>query len=70
VALYASPHLWTRDMPRELERARHVSPEEIRTLQPELVVTSRKKAGDLPLAGYRKVDEFQMIGKWFDVYRR
>jgi 4-amino-4-deoxy-L-arabinose transferase-like glycosyltransferase len=70
IALYATPHLWTRAMPRDLERVRRVSAEEAQMLQPEVIVTSRKKAGELPLAGYRKVDEFQMIGKWFDVYRR
>jgi 4-amino-4-deoxy-L-arabinose transferase-like glycosyltransferase len=70
VALYVAPHLWTRDMPRRLERVRHVSAAQIAELQPEVVVTRRKNAAELPLAGYRKVDEFQMIGKWFDVYRR
>ncbi len=70
IALYTTPHVWTRDMPRALERVHYVSPETLRTFQPEVIVTSRKKATEIPLAGCRRVDQFQMIGKWFDVYRR
>lgn len=72
IALHFTPHLWTRDMPRDLERVRYVSAEQLRGMDPEVIVTSRRRAGDIadPLTRYRKVDEVQMIGKWFDVYRK
>jgi len=53
-------------MPRDLERVVYADrPEEIRA---RVVATSRAHAAALP--GYRHVDQLQMIGKWFDVYRR
>ena len=66
---HVAPHLWTRGMPPELESVRQVQ-----TVPPDAtVVVSRRrdteKLGE-GLAGYRKVDEFRLIGKWFDVYRR
>jgi len=72
VALYASPYLWTRDMPRDLERVRYVSPATLRARPAAVVVTARRHADEIGdvLRGYRRVDQFQMIGKWFDVYRR
>jgi hypothetical protein len=73
VVLYQCPHLWSRDhFPRDLERVHYADEREVRTLQSSVIVTSRKRAGDLAetLRGYRKVDELRMIGKWFDVYRR
>jgi 4-amino-4-deoxy-L-arabinose transferase-like glycosyltransferase len=73
VALYQCPHLWSRDhFPRDLERVHYADEREVRTLQSPVIVTSRKRAGDLAetLRGYRRVDELRMIGKWFDVYRR
>jgi hypothetical protein len=73
-ALYVCPHLWTRDMPPELARARHVDADELRALAPppQLIVARRKNAPEIAdvLRGYRKVAELQMIGKPFDVYRR
>ena len=70
IALYTCPHLWSRDMPPELERVRYVSATNVGS--PTVIATSRKYAGDIApvLAGYRKVAEVQMIGKWFDVYRK
>jgi 4-amino-4-deoxy-L-arabinose transferase-like glycosyltransferase len=72
VALYVAPHLWTRGMPPELARARHVDADELRKSPPELIVSRRRDSKDIAdvLRGYRKVDELRMIGKWFDVYRR
>ncbi|HSP34170.1 MAG TPA: hypothetical protein VLU46_07645 [Thermoanaerobaculia bacterium] len=72
VALYSSPYLWTRDMPRDFEHVRYVSPEELRVHPATVVVTARKHADEIAavLGAYRKVDQFRMIGKWFDVYRR
>jgi hypothetical protein len=72
IALYTAPHLWTRDMPRALERVRYASPESLRSRPATVIVTSRRHAGEIGdvLRGYRKVDQFRMIGKWFDVYRR
>jgi hypothetical protein len=70
VALYSCPYLWSRDFPRELERVRYVAPEDIGN--PLVIATSRAHASDIAAAlrGYRRVDQLQMIGKWFDVYRR
>ena len=66
IGLYWTPQLWSRDMPRQLERVRY----DVVSAHPTVIVTSRKRAGDIDLTGYRRVDQFQMIGKWFDVYRR
>lgn len=70
IALYSTPQLWTRDMPGELERVQYLDDDE--TTDARVIVTSRKHAGEISaqLASLRKVDEFRMIGKWFDVYRR
>ena len=70
IGLFVCPHLWTRGMPPELWRARHVDREELGTTP--VVVVRRKNADEVTdaLRGYRKVDELRMIGKWFDVYRR
>jgi 4-amino-4-deoxy-L-arabinose transferase-like glycosyltransferase len=66
IALYWCPYLWTRDMPRDLERV--VYADDLQNIQPRVIVTSRAHAP--ALGGYRHVDQLQMIGKWFDVYRR
>lgn len=70
IGLYVCPHLWTRDMPPDLWRARHLQRDQVGST-PVLVVR-RKNAHEVAdaLHGYRKVDELRMIGKWFDVYRR
>lgn len=69
VVLHVAPHLWTRGMDPGLERVRHVSdvPPDAR-----IVITRRRDAEKIAsaLAGFRKVDELRLIGKWFDVYRR
>ena len=72
IALYASPYLWTRDFPRPLERVVYATPEMLPRVRPQVIVTARAHANEIApsLAGYRKVDEVRMIGKWFDVYRR
>jgi 4-amino-4-deoxy-L-arabinose transferase-like glycosyltransferase len=70
VALYSCPYLWSRDFPRELERVRYVDAQNIGS--PIVIATSRAHASEIApaLRGYHRVDELQMIGKWFDVYRR
>ncbi|HET7711769.1 MAG TPA: glycosyltransferase family 39 protein [Thermoanaerobaculia bacterium] len=70
VELFACPYLWGRNMPRALEQVRHV--DEATLGGPAVIVTSRKHVSRIApqLRSYRKVDEFRMIGKWFDVYRR
>ena len=70
VALYACPYLWSRDFPHDLERVRYVDADNIG--QPAVIATSRAHAKEIAatLRGYRHVDQLQMIGKWFDVYRR
>jgi 4-amino-4-deoxy-L-arabinose transferase-like glycosyltransferase len=72
IALYACPYLWSRDLPPELERVRYVSPEELRLARPAVTATSRAHAHEIAyaLAGAMRYDSVQMIGKWFDVYRR
>lgn len=71
IALYTAPHLWTHDMPRDLERVRYVSADMLRAKPATVVVTSRSHASEIAdvLRAYRKVAEFQLIGKPFDVYR-
>ncbi|MBK5258045.1 MAG: glycosyltransferase family 39 protein [Thermoanaerobaculia bacterium] len=70
VGVYFMPHIWARGMDPALERVKtiEVSSAELH----EVIVTSRRRSSDIAahLGGYRKVDEFRMIGKWFDVYRR
>ena len=71
IALYSCPNLWSRyDFPRELERVRYVDAGNIGN--PVVIATSRIHAPEIAasLRGYRRVDQVQMIGKWFDVYRR
>ena len=70
IALYSCPYLWSRDMPRDLERVRYVTPQSFRATNARLVVTSRRHAKEIDLTGYTKAGELQMIGKPFDVYRR
>jgi 4-amino-4-deoxy-L-arabinose transferase-like glycosyltransferase len=68
IGLYMCPHLWTRGMPPELWRARHLDRGE--TGSTRLLVVRRKNSAEVDLSGYEKVDELRMIGKWFDVYER
>jgi 4-amino-4-deoxy-L-arabinose transferase-like glycosyltransferase len=72
VALYWCPFLWTRGMNRDLERVHYPDAPELARMRPEVIVTSRIRSVDVAssLTGYRRVDSLQMIGKWFDVYRR
>ena len=59
-------------MPRRLERVVYADPQTLARTHPRLIVTSRAHANEIApqLAGYHKVDEVRMIGKWFDVYGR
>jgi 4-amino-4-deoxy-L-arabinose transferase-like glycosyltransferase len=71
IALYSCPNLWSRyDFPRELERVRYVDRDNIGDAT--VIATSRIHSPEISatLRGYRRVDQVQMIGKWFDVYRR
>ena len=71
IALYSCPNLWSRyDFPRELERVRYVDANNIGNAT--IIATSLIHAPEIAnaLRGYRRVDQVQMIGKWFDVYRR
>ena len=72
IALFTAPHVWTRDMPRDLERVRYVDAPDLRKNPATLIVTSRSHANEIAdvLRSYRKVAEFQMLRKPFDVYRR
>jgi 4-amino-4-deoxy-L-arabinose transferase-like glycosyltransferase len=66
ITLYWCPYLWTRDMPRDLERVTYA--DDLKTVNTPVLAIARAKAPALP--GYKRVDELRMIGKWFDVYRR
>jgi 4-amino-4-deoxy-L-arabinose transferase-like glycosyltransferase len=70
ISLFSTPQLWIRGMPRDLENVTYMSRSD--PARGQVIVTSRRYADDIraQLSGYRKVDEFRMIGKWFDVYRR
>ena len=70
IALYSAPYLWSRDFPRALEHVRYVDADNID--DPTVIATSRAHANEIAttLQRYRHVDQLQMIGKWFDVYRK
>lgn len=72
VALYVCPHLWTRNMNPALWRAALVDADELRAIDPRVIVARRKDSEQISdvLSRYERVDELRMIGKWFDVYRR
>jgi hypothetical protein len=72
IALYVCPHLWTRGMNPALWRAAHVDANELHAIAPRVIVTRRKNAEEISdvLSAYERVDELQMIGKPFDVYRK
>ena len=72
IALYASPYLWTRDMPRGYERVAYATPYTLAQMTPTVIVTARAHAGEIApsLYGYQMADAVRMIGKWFYVYRR
>jgi 4-amino-4-deoxy-L-arabinose transferase-like glycosyltransferase len=70
IALYSCPYLWSRDMPRDLERVQYVTPQSFASANALVVATSGKHANEIDLRGYTKSVSVQMIGKWFDVYRR
>ncbi|HEV2721731.1 MAG TPA: glycosyltransferase family 39 protein [Thermoanaerobaculia bacterium] len=70
IALYWCPYLWTRDMPRDFERV--VYADNVEEIRGRVIATSRAHAKEIApaLAGAQRVDQLQLIGKWFDVYRR
>jgi 4-amino-4-deoxy-L-arabinose transferase-like glycosyltransferase len=72
IALYASPYLWTRDMPAAYERVMYATPYTLAQTTPTVIVTARAHANEIApsLYGYQMVDPVRMIGKWFYVYRR
>jgi 4-amino-4-deoxy-L-arabinose transferase-like glycosyltransferase len=72
IALYASPYLWTRDMPIAYEHVSYATPYTLAQMTPTVIVTARAHAGEIApqLYGYQMVDPVRMIGKWFYVYRR
>ncbi|HJQ37214.1 MAG TPA: glycosyltransferase family 39 protein [Thermoanaerobaculia bacterium] len=73
MALFVCPHLWARGMSPALERVRYVDKEDLRRMAPpQLIVARRKNSGEIYdiLRDYHRVGELQLIGKWFDVYKR
>lgn len=72
IGLFVVPHLWVRGMNPALNGARHYDAAELIAAAPRVIVVRRRNAKEIAplLAGYQRVDELRMIGKWFDVYRR
>ena len=73
IALYVTPHVWVRGMSPALSRVNYVDADELHTIAPPRDDHARRKDEDRikdVLARYNHVGELQMIGKWFDVYRR
>jgi 4-amino-4-deoxy-L-arabinose transferase-like glycosyltransferase len=73
IALYVTPHVWVRGMSPALSRVNYVDADELHTIGPPRVIVARRKDSAAikdVLARYQRVGELQMIGKWFDVYRR
>ncbi|HUO83861.1 MAG TPA: glycosyltransferase family 39 protein [Thermoanaerobaculia bacterium] len=73
IALYSTPHLWSRNMPDSFAEARVVSENALREgTRPEVIVAREKRAAQLgpELTGhYQQVARVRMIGKEFHVYR-
>jgi hypothetical protein len=66
ISLNWCPYLWTRDMPRDLERVVYI--DDLHALRTPVLAIARAHAPALP--GYHRVEQLRMIGKWFDVFRR
>jgi hypothetical protein len=72
IAMYHTPHLWTRDMPGRLDAVRQGGSGMLRTAPlPRVVVVRSDKAGELgsELFRYELRAQVRMIGKSFDVYQ-
>lgn len=76
VALYFSPHIWSSSMDPAMFKVRHIGPDGLKPQHgplPEVVVTRASRQGELGPelpANYEKVDEFRVIRKQFDVFRK
>lgn len=75
IALYYTPHLWSRGLSERLQSVQMIGEQGLFQLTdpaPRVVVTraSRAKLLGQPLQRYQKVDTFLLKGKEFDVYRR
>lgn len=74
VALYYSPHIWSRWMDPSMFKVRHIGRDGLKTGRlPEVVVTRESRQGelgwDLP-SNYDHVDQFRVIRKKFNVFRK
>jgi 4-amino-4-deoxy-L-arabinose transferase-like glycosyltransferase len=75
IGLWTSPHLWTPDMPASYREAEYLGRDRLRQPgpKPRVLVTRADRAHHLGrelLEQYRRVDQFRMRGKSFDVYLR
>ncbi|MHB0969372.1 MAG: ArnT family glycosyltransferase [Thermoanaerobaculia bacterium] len=75
IALYFCPHLWSRDMPRDFEKVRHIDPDELSrpgTRLPMIIATRVARAPDLGpvLQHYTPVEHFRLRGRDHVLYRR
>jgi 4-amino-4-deoxy-L-arabinose transferase-like glycosyltransferase len=70
IALYWTPHLWSRDMPAEFQKVRYVSPEGLAEDPARIVVVRSDRAAALgeTLDRYERISSLRMISKDFDVY--
>lgn len=75
IALYYTPHVWSRGLSERLQSVRMIGEQGLFQLTdpaPRIVITRANRAKLLgrPLERYQKVDTFLLKGKEFDVYRR
>lgn len=75
IALYYTPHVWSRGLSERLQSVQMIGEQGLFQLTdpaPRVVVTRANRAKLLghPLERYQKVDTFLLKGKEFDVYRR
>jgi 4-amino-4-deoxy-L-arabinose transferase-like glycosyltransferase len=70
IALYWTPHLWSRDMPAEFQKVRYVSPESLAEDPARIVVVRSDHAAELAetLDRYDRIIRLRMISRDFDVY--
>lgn len=73
IGMYYTPHLWSRDLPDELEGTRQFGLGELEEGRgPDLLAVRRDRIDRLAgvLDAYQHVSSVRFMGKTFDVYRR
>lgn len=76
VALYFAPHIWNSSMDPSMFKVRHIGADGLKPEHgplPEVVVTRESRQGELGWElpnNYEHVDEFRLIRKKFNVFRK